>query len=304
MMRRLTSALLALAVAAVLVVAGIEQPGAQPQQAQAATPMFAIEAAHPGFTPALDGSEPVFFLVLGDNYRKGIEESHLTDSIHVIGINPEKHRGTIVGLPRDSWVPIPGHGTAKINEAYHDGGCKLAVATVEQLSGITLDYCVVTGFIGFKALVTEVGGVQVNVPYPIDDTHSKAKFNKGKEVMTGKEALSFVRARYDVPNGDFSRSENQGLFLLSMLAQEQKQTKKDPSLMLRYLASTMRNVDTGDLSSDELINLAFTAEAIPMKAVNNEVCLGSIDMVGAQSVVKLGSQCTKLFKKMKNDGIA
>lgn len=303
-MRRLASALVAVAIAALLVLAGITEPQHTPPAAQAASPLLTVKPAHPGYAPTWEGGDPVFFLVLGDNYRKGIEESHLTDSIHVVGVNVEKQQASIVGIPRDSWVPIPGRGTAKINEAYNDGGCKLAVQTIEQLSGLTLDYCVVTGFIGFKALVTEVGGVQVNVPYPIVDSHSKANFKKGKTVMTGKEALEFVRARYDVPAGDFSRSENQGLFLLSMLTQMEKQTRKDPSAMLRYLASTMRNVDTSELSTEELIQLAFTIQQIPTKGVKNDVCLGGIATVSGQSVVQLGSQCTKLFKKMKNDGIA
>lgn len=301
MMRKVLSATLALAIAILLVVAGVTEPEQQAPRAEAA-PLFQIEPAHAGFTPALDGSEPIFFLLLGDNYRKGIEESNLTDSVHIMGLNPGKQKGSLLGIPRDSWVNIPGHGQAKINEAYHFGGCKMAVATVEDLSGIQMDYCVVAGFIGFKALVTEVGGVTVNVPYDIEDSHVKFKFKKGKTHMSGKQALEFSRARYGVPNGDFSRSENQGIVLTSLLAQMQKQTNKDPSMMLRYISSTLRNIES-DVPYEELLHLAFTAQQVPAKGVKNAVTPGGIAMKDGQSVVVLGSAAQKQFKKMRNDGI-
>lgn len=301
-MRRLASALLAFSIAALLVLAGTTEPQHHSPRVQAA-PLLQIAPAHPGFAPTLAGTEPIYFLVLGDNYRQGIEESHLTDSIHVIGLNPEKKEATIVGIPRDAWVTIPGHGDAKINEAYHFGGNKMAVATIEELTGLQMDYVAVTGFTGFRALVSEIGGVTVKLPYAIDDEHAKANFNKGKETMMGKEALSFVRARYDVPNGDFSRSENQGLFLTSMLAQMQKQMKKDPSVLLRYFASTLRNVET-DVPYEELLSLAFTANEVSVKGIKNLVTPGTIGTKNGQSVVLLTSGATKIFNKMKNDGLA
>ena len=121
--------------------------------------------------------------------------------------------------------------------------------------------------------------------------------------MTGKEALAFNRARYDVPNGDFSRSENQGLFLISMLAQLDKQYKKDPSTIFRWFASGMRNVET-DVPYDQIIKLGFTASQIPAANVKNDVTPGTLDTINGASVVVLGSAADKLFKKMANDGIS
>ena len=300
MIRRAGTALLVVALAGAVALSSLGS-GDRAERA-AAEPLFEVGLAHAGYVPTLDGSKPIFVLVLGDNYRKKIEESHLTDSIHVVGINPAKNQASILGFPRDSWVPIPGRGNAKINEAYDAGGAKLAIQTIEDLTGLTMDYYVVTGFEGFKSIVTEVGGVQVNVPYPIDDKSSKAHFKKGKTDMTGKEALSFVRSRYDVPNGDFSRSENQGLFLTSMLAQMNKIYKRDPSVIFRYLGAGMRNTNT-DVPFDQLLKLAFLASQIPAKGVRNVVAPGSIGNAGPVSIVKLSSGAKRFYKDMKADGL-
>jgi len=120
--------------------------------------------------------------------------------------------------------------------------------------------------------------------------------------MTGKEALSFVRSRYDVPNGDFSRSENQGLFLTSMLAQMNKIYKRDPSVIFRYLGAGMRNTNT-DVPFDQLLKLAFLASQIPAKGVRNVVAPGSIGNAGPVSIVKLSSGAKRFYKDMKADGL-
>jgi LCP family protein required for cell wall assembly len=212
-------------------------------------------------------------------------------------------QATILGIPRDSWVEIPGHGKGKINEAYAYGGAELSVQTVEAISGITIDYYMVTGFTGFKALVTEVGGVMVDVPYSIDDSYSKANFDKGRTMMSGKEALTFVRARHDVPYGDFSRSRNGGLFMLSMLAQARKDYGADPGSMIRWLGAGMRNVRS-DIPSDQLLQLAFTALAIPPDQVNNMVTPGTTGTVGGESIVNMDPSVQGIFQDMKVDGLA
>lgn len=301
MLRRIGNVALVLAVATLVAVSALGS--ATPPPAAEAQPLFQVKKAHAESTPALNGEDPIFFLVLGDNYRDKIEESHLTDSVHVIGLNPAKKRATIVGIPRDAYVPIPGHGSARINEAYHYGGAKLAVQTVENLTGLTMDYYAVTGFEGFREMVTDVGGVEVVSPYAFDDKQAKIRIKKGKNHLTGKEALGYVRARYGVPNGDFSRSENQGLFMISMLTQFQKQYRADPSVFLRYLAAIVANIDT-DLTYDELMELGFTAQQVSPKGIKNLVAPGTIATIGGASVVKLTSSADKIFNKMANDGLA
>ena len=85
--------------------------------------MFKIERAHADYTPTLDGSEPIFVLLLGSDSRPGTPMNRgRSDSIHILGINPAAHRATLYGIPRDSWVPLATGGTNKINAAMPVGG--------------------------------------------------------------------------------------------------------------------------------------------------------------------------------------
>ena len=75
-----------------------------------------VGKAHAGFTPSLTGTKPIVLLMVGSGARPGDDVEHsLADSLHLVFINPAKHRATLVGIPRDSYVPIPNHGTSKIN---------------------------------------------------------------------------------------------------------------------------------------------------------------------------------------------
>jgi len=115
---------------------------------------------------------------------------------------------------------------------------------------------------GLAHLVNSVGGIVVDVPYPMHDSYSGANFNAGVQRLNGKQALAFSRNRHDTPAGDFSRSQNQGRLLIAALTQFRKEFEKDPSVLLTWIAAGLRNVDT-NLSIQQLVSLAFTALTIP-----------------------------------------
>src|SRR5207248_302913 len=100
----------------------------------------------------------VWILAIGSDARPGgdIRKSN-GDSLHLIGVDPQTGVGTILGFPRDSWVAIPGHGTGKINSALAMGGPTLMAQTIRQLTGLPVDYYVVTGFEGFQQIVDDPG---------------------------------------------------------------------------------------------------------------------------------------------------
>ena len=93
----------------------------------------------------------------------------LGDSLHLIFLNPAKRRAVLVGVPRDSYMPIPGHGSGKINSSMVYGGPELMVATMEQNFGVTIDYWALTTFWGFTDMINAVGGLTVDVPFPMVD---------------------------------------------------------------------------------------------------------------------------------------
>jgi LCP family protein required for cell wall assembly len=259
-------------------------PSASPA---AAAPVFQLEQAHADYHPALDGSEPVFILVLGSDARPGeVVTGQRADSIHLLSINPAKQKASIIGFPRDSWVEIPGHGTDKINAAMTYGGPDLVVQTVEGLMGIKIGYWAMTWFDGFEAMINRIDGLTVDVPFPVHDPYSHADLEAGVQTLDGREALAFARARHALPSGDFGRSENQGLLIVSALAQFHKEFTSDPSRMFAWISAGLQNLRT-DLSLDETMSLAFTSVGINPKHVQNVVMPGSDAMIGGLSVVEL-----------------
>ena len=105
--------------------AGVSGLGVATLQATpaASVPLMQIGDAHAEYGPSLTGNEPIFILILGSDSRPGTAlEDGLCDSIHILGINPKTKRATLVGIPRDSYVPIEGGGTNKINVALSQGG--------------------------------------------------------------------------------------------------------------------------------------------------------------------------------------
>lgn len=165
--------------------------------------------------------KPYNMLIMGYDKRKG-ETSFRTDSMMLTRIDPEQKKVWIISLPRDYKVQIPGHGTRKLNAAYAFGKETLAISTIEKLTGQKINHYMGVDFKGFKAIVESVGGVEIDVPYKINDpkadyTHDKSatKIDKGLQTLNGAQALTFVRTR-DFPDGDFSRMRNQQLFFSAL----------------------------------------------------------------------------------------
>jgi LCP family protein required for cell wall assembly len=299
--RRVVLALAALTLWVAGTVAGSIGPAA-PTPA-AAQPMLVIGKAHAGYAPQLTGDKPIFILALGSDARPGTPIDHgLSDSIHIIAINPDKERVSILGFPRDSYVPIPGHGSNKINAAMPLGGPQLTIATVEGITGIRFDYYVLTSFEGVQTAVDDIGGLTIDVPFPMFDSYSRSNFDPGVQTLNGHDVLAFARDRHSLASGDFGRSEDQGRVLLAALMQLRKQYSKDPSVLFDYIGAGMRNIQT-DLSMPEMLDFAFTALAINPAHVQNMVAPGSIGSAGTMSTVNLLSSNSAIYKDLADDGI-
>ncbi len=269
-----------------------------------AIPLFQVQAAHAGYVPTLTGTSPVFVLVLGSDARPGEEiTGQRADSIHLVAINPVKGKATIVGFPRDSFVSIPDTGTDKINAAMVYGGPELVVKTVESLTGITIDYWALTWFEGFEAMINDVGGLTMNVPFDVFDSFAHAELTAGVQTLSGRQALSFARARHALPSGDFGRSENQGRLMIAALAQFRREFTADPSRLLNWIGAGIRNART-DVPLDQLMSLAFTGTTISAKRIVNIVVPGSIGTNGTTSVVNLDmTALAAIGKDLLDDGL-
>ncbi len=123
---------------------------------------------------------------------------------------------TMVSLPRDSYVDIPGHGEDKINAAFSIGGAPLLTQTVEQATGLRLDHYAEVGFDGFAELVDAVGGVTMCPTEPMTDPLAGIDLPAGCQELDGRNALGFVRSRA-TPRADLDRMLNQRAFMAALL---------------------------------------------------------------------------------------
>ena len=169
-------------------------------------------------TPAQAG-KPFTVLFLGADYRKG-DTAYRTDTMIVAKVDPQAKKVWMISIPRDTRVLIPGHGYDKINAAHFYGGPDLAVKTVENFTGVKINHYMEVNFQGFEAVVNALGGVWMNVPVAIYDksaasqsVHQRAaKIPSGWQKLDGEHALTFVRARHQFADQDFSRMKDQQLF--------------------------------------------------------------------------------------------
>lgn len=271
--------------------------------ARARTSGILIGRAHGGYTPELTGRRTITILAVGSDARLGQNPLRSrADSIHVIFLQPRKGQAVIVGIPRDSWVSIPGHGTDKINAALASGGPARLVQTVERNFGARIDYWAITSFWGIARMVDQVGGLRVRIPFAMHDPFSGSNFDRGYRRLHGKQVLAFARDRHSVASGDFGRQENGGRVFESALTQFRKEYRKHPSRLLTWIAAGVRNTDT-DLSVDELVQLAFTASQMRPRRVRNVVLPGGTGNIGGLSVVTLSmSTARAIFADAKVDG--
>jgi LCP family protein required for cell wall assembly len=280
--------------------AGVAAVIARPHAASG-RPFLEIGRAHAEHIPALTGDKPIFVLILGSDALPGVAlEDGLSDSIHILGINPKRRSATLIGIPRDSYVPLASGGTGRINTAMHAGGIEATIATIERLSGIRFDYYALSGFNEMVAAVNEIGGINIDIPYSF--AGYTRSFEAGQANLDGKAALEFVRTRKSLSSGDFDRSMNQGRILLAALAQFRRQFGRDPASMFSWIGAGRRWVHT-DLEVDELITLAFTATNVSPKRVTNLVLMGTNGSVGGMAVVNLSTTANQpLLKDIAADG--
>lgn len=164
-----------------------------------------------GVSEKVKQGKPISILILGvdDGALDRGDTGGRSDTMMVMVLNPKDKQTTLVSLERDSYVTIAGEGIkSKLNSAYAYGGAKTAIKTVEDLLGIPIDYYTTINMGGLEKLTDAVGGVDVKSN--LDFSYDGYKFVKGENHLdNGKEALAFVRMRYDDPEGDYGRQRRQ-----------------------------------------------------------------------------------------------
>jgi LCP family protein required for cell wall assembly len=227
----------------------------------------------------------IWILCLGSDARPGqAVTATRADAIQLVGVNVRTGAATDIGIPRDSYVDIPGHGRNKINAAMFYGGPQLMADVVGNMVGIHPDYVFTTGFKGFWSMVHSIGGVTVHSKYAWSAPQVRPQgFHVGKNHLNGVQALAFGRERHALPRGDFDRSANQQELLRSILRKVHAR-EDQPGFMERGLMSAFRNLNT-NLRPSELFTLAQAVTQIRLSRFRGCVVNGSTGYVGAASVV-------------------
>lgn len=143
----------------------------------------------------------------------GSSQGQRTDSIILVHVPSGDGPRALISIPRDSYLEIPGQGSNKVNAAFAIGGPELLVQTLEQRTGLRIDGYAEIGFAGFAGVVDSLGGVDICVPFDMDDPKAHINLKEGCQRLDGPTALGYVRARYSDPRGDLGRAERQRQFL-------------------------------------------------------------------------------------------
>ncbi|MFI1964436.1 LCP family protein [Streptomyces pathocidini] len=241
----------------------------------------------------------------GGNPKKWAFGAQRTDAILLVNISGRRDSVNVVSIPRDSWVDVPGHGMNKVNAAYSYGGAPLLIQTVEKLTKVHVDHLMVMDFDGFSAVTDSLGGVTIDVG---TSTTFTGKLHAGRQRLNGSQALSYVRERYGLPNGDFDRVKRQQNWMRAIFSELlSKGTLLNPVKLTNSLEKIAENVavDEGftfgkarDLASGlrgiRADDLRFTTVPVTGTGTSKD----------GQSIVKLDSKNSgKLFEAMAGDSM-
>jgi LCP family protein required for cell wall assembly len=249
---------------------------------------WALVKVDQGNAVALD-SHLITILAVGSDARPGEDFTHTRgDALQLVTINTQTHAASIIGVPRDSWVDIPGHGMDKINASLYYGGPQLLGQTVGNLIGVQPRYVFVTRFQFFMHMVKRIGGLEVDNPYAFSDIPLKpGGFPAGRIHLSGYDAMAYSRIRHTLPRGDFQRSEHQEIVLKAIQAKVRSNAGKP-----------------GFIPPAELFRLAQVLAQVDPHKVRSCVVQGGIgtSSYGASIVLPYVSQAQDMGNQIRHDG--
>jgi LCP family protein required for cell wall assembly len=264
-------------------------------------------------TPA---SGPLNVLLAGVDQRSGLtrhqelalhvgnDVSSNSDTMMLIHVSGDRSRVTVISIPRDSWVNIPGHGFNKINAAYGLGGPKLVVQTVEANTGLTINDFIQVNFLGFVRVIDALGGVNICLPFAVDDPDSGLNLSKGLHHVSGITALEYARDRHSFAASDLARIQDQQRLLSSMLSEAiSSGTLGNPVKLDRFLRAALAAIKV-----DQGLNVAALADqmrgispadvrfmTVPISDYNYQTSTGQLALLWD------AKESQALFSELKND---
>lgn len=251
------------------------------------------------------------WLITGSDTRSGLSRTQ-KDQLHVgsdTDTNSDSlmllHMGgptpVLISIPRDSYVPIPGHGSNKINAALGFGGPALLVQTVESVTGLHINHYMGIGFEGLVDVTNKVGGVNVCLKTAVHDQNSGVNLPAGCQTLNGTQALEFVRDRDSFASGDLQRIQDQREFLKALLSKA-----TSPAVFLNpFRALPFGSSAASSISVDQgthLYNLIKAGLALRNPQTGTvPVANANYQTAAGDSVLWNHTEATELFTALKNN---
>lgn len=204
---------------------------------------------------------------VGDSGGYGSDPSNYrTDTMILARVDPGNKKVTLVSIHRDTLYPVDGTDRPqKINSAYSLGGASKTIEVVSDFAGVPISHYAEVNIDGLYAIVDALGGVEVDVPYDINDPWTGWTLSAGLQTLNGEDAEIFTRSRHaydDLGDGDRYRAAHQRLFLAAVL---NKLMSASPMDMVSAIDSLSSYVTT-DLTLDQIVNLALAMRGIDAEA--------------------------------------
>ena len=267
-------------------------------------------------TSGAPASGPLNILLAGVDVRSGLTRhqqrvlhvghatGHNSDTLMVVHVSADHRHIAVISLPRDSWVRIPGYGMNKINAAFGLGGPRLMVKTVELATGLTINDFVEVNFLGFVKIINALGGVDICLPYAVNDPYSGLRMSAGRHHVNGVRALQFARDRHSYAQSDLARIADQQQLLSSVLSEAASSgTLANPVTFSRFLAAA-----TSAATVDQRFNVTGLAEQMrfirPSAVSFSTVPLASTNYQapnGESAVLWSTAAASALFARVKAD---
>ncbi len=260
-------------------------------------------AARPPATDALT------FLLVGTDTRSAGPTTGANSRVTALGdhsdvlmlasVDPSRTSATVVSIPRDSWVEVPGHSMNRINNVYAVGGPSLLIQTVEKLTDIRIDHLAVIDFAGFQAMVDAVGGIDMTISAAAGA--QGVAFRHGANHMDGSAALGFLRQHGQATDDDHAQREQAALRALLNKATSNG-LLSDLNRLYRLLDATTQSVDVDDtLTNGGLASLAL--ELRDLRTPNVQFLrapIASVGRQGQQAVDYLDPRAVELWASLRN----
>jgi LCP family protein required for cell wall assembly len=281
----------------------------------------------PGTLDEVGRGEPANFLIIGSDSRSFVstklEEKYFgdpteqggqrSDTIMIAHIDPDHETGMMVSIPRDLWVDIPGHGSAKINAAFN-GGPQRVAETVKQNFDIPINHYLEIDFAGFQHIVDAIGSVPIYFPTPAKDVMTGLNITSaGCHRLNGEQALSYARSReYQYVNSrgkwvidgtaDLGRIRRQQYFLRSLADEAVKSGFSNFTKINDIINKTVDNITRDpDLGLSDILALAKTFRNVDPNVVEMVTVPTKREFINGQDAQALvESEAEPIFQRLRS----